>query len=155
MLPRLNLFCPMTERFLHTCRFVAKSFYKNCNVISNCTKAKKDTLYLVWTKDSHIKDFPGVNKPEKLPFFSTGLSNTEITHWNFSRFCLRPFNQKPKHQIFFFYVLRFDVCVLSAECLSGGGGVCGFPLSQYIRRQSWFCGRNARMSACLVSSEHK
>ncbi|AWO98091.1 putative methyltransferase-like protein 25 [Scophthalmus maximus] len=28
--------------------------------------------------------------------------------------------------------------------------VCGFPLSQYIRNQSWFCGRNARMSACLA-----
>ncbi|XP_033470132.1 putative methyltransferase-like protein 25 isoform X2 [Epinephelus lanceolatus] len=29
-------------------------------------------------------------------------------------------------------------------------GVCGFPLSQYLRDQSWFCGRNARMSACLA-----
>lgn len=29
--------------------------------------------------------------------------------------------------------------------------MCGFPLSQYLRDQSWFCGRNARMSACLVS----
>ncbi|XP_038144355.1 methyltransferase-like protein 25 [Cyprinodon tularosa] len=27
---------------------------------------------------------------------------------------------------------------------------CGFPLSQYLRHQSWFCGRNARMSACLA-----
>uniref|UniRef100_A0A3Q2TS30 Methyltransferase like 25 n=1 Tax=Fundulus heteroclitus TaxID=8078 RepID=A0A3Q2TS30_FUNHE len=27
---------------------------------------------------------------------------------------------------------------------------CGFPLSQYLRDQSWFCGRNARMSACLA-----
>nr|XP_015815023.2 methyltransferase-like protein 25 [Nothobranchius furzeri] len=27
---------------------------------------------------------------------------------------------------------------------------CGFPLSQYLRRQSCFCGRNARMSACLA-----
>ncbi|KAM9334802.1 putative methyltransferase-like protein 25 [Symphorus nematophorus] len=33
------------------------------------------------------------------------------------------------------------------ECFSG---VCGFPLSQYLRLQSWFCGRNARMSACLA-----
>ncbi|XP_023284920.1 methyltransferase-like protein 25 isoform X1 [Seriola lalandi dorsalis] len=33
------------------------------------------------------------------------------------------------------------------ECLHG---VCGFPLSQYLRDQSWFCGRNARMSACLA-----
>ncbi|KAF0029747.1 hypothetical protein F2P81_018852 [Scophthalmus maximus] len=31
--------------------------------------------------------------------------------------------------------------------------VCGFPLSQYIRNQSWFCGRNARMSACLIQME--
>ncbi|XP_049422199.1 methyltransferase-like protein 25 [Epinephelus fuscoguttatus] len=29
-------------------------------------------------------------------------------------------------------------------------GMCGFPLSQYLRDQSWFCGRNARMSACLA-----
>ncbi|XP_050933557.1 methyltransferase-like protein 25 [Lates calcarifer] len=28
--------------------------------------------------------------------------------------------------------------------------VCGFPLSQYLRDRSWFCGRNARMSACLA-----
>lgn len=34
------------------------------------------------------------------------------------------------------------------ECLHS---VCGFPLSQYLRDRSWFCGRNARMSACLVS----
>ncbi|XP_029017121.1 methyltransferase-like protein 25 [Betta splendens] len=27
---------------------------------------------------------------------------------------------------------------------------CGFPLSQHLRDQSWFCGRNARMSACLA-----
>ncbi|XP_034529789.1 methyltransferase-like protein 25 isoform X2 [Notolabrus celidotus] len=33
------------------------------------------------------------------------------------------------------------------ECVQG---VCGFPLSQYLRHQSWFCGRNARMSACLA-----
>ncbi|XP_041637315.1 methyltransferase-like protein 25 [Cheilinus undulatus] len=33
------------------------------------------------------------------------------------------------------------------ECVSS---VCGFPLSQYLRHQSWFCGRNARMSACLA-----
>ncbi|XP_038594442.1 methyltransferase-like protein 25 [Micropterus salmoides] len=29
-------------------------------------------------------------------------------------------------------------------------GMCGFPLSQYLRDRSWFCGRNARMSACLA-----
>ncbi|XP_056280302.1 methyltransferase-like protein 25 isoform X2 [Pseudoliparis swirei] len=27
---------------------------------------------------------------------------------------------------------------------------CGFPLSRYLRDRSWFCGRNARMSACLA-----
>ncbi|XP_061523732.1 methyltransferase-like protein 25 [Phycodurus eques] len=29
-------------------------------------------------------------------------------------------------------------------------GAFGFPLSQHLRRHSWFCGRNARMSACLA-----
>ncbi|XP_066525214.1 methyltransferase-like protein 25 [Hoplias malabaricus] len=29
-------------------------------------------------------------------------------------------------------------------------GVCGFPMSQYLRAQACFCGRNARMSACLA-----
>nr|XP_061815858.1 probable methyltransferase-like protein 25 [Nerophis lumbriciformis] len=33
------------------------------------------------------------------------------------------------------------------DCL---GSVFGFPLSQHLRRHSWFCGRNARMSACLA-----
>ncbi|KAM4570027.1 putative methyltransferase-like protein 25 isoform 2-T2 [Odontesthes bonariensis] len=33
------------------------------------------------------------------------------------------------------------------ECLHSA---CGFPLSQYLRERSWFCGRNARMSACLA-----
>ncbi|KAM6961757.1 putative methyltransferase-like protein 25 [Tautogolabrus adspersus] len=33
------------------------------------------------------------------------------------------------------------------ECVHSA---CGFPLSQYLRHQSWFCGRNARMSACLA-----
>eukprot|EP00066_Takifugu_rubripes_P022388 XP_011611654.1 PREDICTED: methyltransferase-like protein 25 [Takifugu rubripes] len=33
------------------------------------------------------------------------------------------------------------------ECLQGA---CGFPLSQYLRQNSCFCGRNARMSACLA-----
>ncbi|KAK1790403.1 hypothetical protein P4O66_014310, partial [Electrophorus voltai] len=28
--------------------------------------------------------------------------------------------------------------------------VCGFPMSQYLREQACFCGRNARMSACLA-----
>uniref|UniRef100_A0A3B4ERR9 Methyltransferase like 25 n=1 Tax=Pundamilia nyererei TaxID=303518 RepID=A0A3B4ERR9_9CICH len=36
---------------------------------------------------------------------------------------------------------EFDHCLQS---------VCGFPLSQYLRDQSCFCGRNARMSACLA-----
>ncbi|XP_054609656.1 methyltransferase-like protein 25 [Dunckerocampus dactyliophorus] len=30
------------------------------------------------------------------------------------------------------------------------GSAFGFPLSQHLRRLSWFCGRNARMSACLA-----
>ncbi|XP_016406645.1 putative methyltransferase-like protein 25 [Sinocyclocheilus rhinocerous] len=29
-------------------------------------------------------------------------------------------------------------------------GVCGFPMSQYLKAQACFCGRNARMSACLA-----
>ncbi|KAL1275607.1 hypothetical protein QQF64_035230 [Cirrhinus molitorella] len=29
-------------------------------------------------------------------------------------------------------------------------GVCGFPMSQYLKAQASFCGRNARMSACLA-----
>uniref|UniRef100_A0A9J7XV41 Methyltransferase like 25 n=2 Tax=Cyprinus carpio TaxID=7962 RepID=A0A9J7XV41_CYPCA len=29
-------------------------------------------------------------------------------------------------------------------------GVCGFPVSQYLKAQACFCGRNARMSACLA-----
>ncbi|XP_062238774.1 methyltransferase-like protein 25 [Platichthys flesus] len=33
------------------------------------------------------------------------------------------------------------------ECLHSA---CGFPLSRYLRGQSCFCGRNARMSACLA-----
>uniref|UniRef100_A0A8K9XGX4 Methyltransferase like 25 n=1 Tax=Oncorhynchus mykiss TaxID=8022 RepID=A0A8K9XGX4_ONCMY len=37
------------------------------------------------------------------------------------------------------------------ECPSSS--VCGFPLSGYLREQSWFCGRNARMSACLIQME--
>ncbi|XP_069048334.1 probable methyltransferase-like protein 25 isoform X2 [Lepisosteus oculatus] len=28
--------------------------------------------------------------------------------------------------------------------------VWGFPLSQYMRQRGWYCGRNARMSACLA-----
>eukprot|EP00063_Salmo_salar_P089265 XP_014064100.1 PREDICTED: methyltransferase-like protein 25 [Salmo salar] len=38
--------------------------------------------------------------------------------------------------------------VESKKCPSSS--VCGFPLSGYLREQSWFCGRNARMSACLA-----
>ncbi|XP_028809574.1 methyltransferase-like protein 25 isoform X2 [Denticeps clupeoides] len=32
----------------------------------------------------------------------------------------------------------------------GGNGVCGFPMSRYLKDQNTFCGRNARMSACLA-----
>ncbi|KAM9823962.1 putative methyltransferase-like protein 25 [Neosynchiropus ocellatus] len=31
----------------------------------------------------------------------------------------------------------------------GHGLRSGFPMSQYVRQRSWFCGRNARLSACL------
>uniref|UniRef100_A0A673KQT1 Methyltransferase like 25 n=1 Tax=Sinocyclocheilus rhinocerous TaxID=307959 RepID=A0A673KQT1_9TELE len=31
--------------------------------------------------------------------------------------------------------------------------VCGFPMSQYLKAQACFCGRNARMSACLLPME--
>ncbi|KAJ8373641.1 hypothetical protein SKAU_G00042210 [Synaphobranchus kaupii] len=27
----------------------------------------------------------------------------------------------------------------------------GFPMSKHLRNHAWFCGRNARMSACLIS----
>ncbi|CAG5927529.1 unnamed protein product [Menidia menidia] len=44
--------------------------------------------------------------------------------------------------------------LLSEEFDPAGPGclhsACGFPLSQYLRQQAWFCGRNARMSACLA-----
>ncbi|XP_029901631.1 putative methyltransferase-like protein 25 isoform X2 [Myripristis murdjan] len=44
--------------------------------------------------------------------------------------------------------------LLTEECdparQESAHGVCGFPMSQYLRDQSWFCGRNARMSACLA-----
>ncbi|TRY95989.1 hypothetical protein DNTS_034565 [Danionella cerebrum] len=30
------------------------------------------------------------------------------------------------------------------------GDACGFPMSQYLKDQACFCGRNARMSACLA-----
>lgn len=33
------------------------------------------------------------------------------------------------------------------ECANG---VCGFPMSQFLKDQACFCGRNARMSACLA-----
>ncbi|KAI7791799.1 methyltransferase-like protein 25 [Triplophysa rosa] len=33
------------------------------------------------------------------------------------------------------------------ECADG---VCGFPMSQFLKDQACFCGRNARMSACLA-----
>uniref|UniRef100_A0A3Q3W1W6 Methyltransferase domain-containing protein n=1 Tax=Mola mola TaxID=94237 RepID=A0A3Q3W1W6_MOLML len=42
---------------------------------------------------------------------------------------------------------EFDPAMQGNQSLRG---VCGFPLSQYLRDQAWFCGRNARMSACLA-----
>ncbi|XP_042324339.1 methyltransferase-like protein 25 [Sceloporus undulatus] len=29
-------------------------------------------------------------------------------------------------------------------------GTWGFPMSQYLKEEGWFCGRNARMAACLA-----
>ncbi|XP_047431325.1 methyltransferase-like protein 25 [Mugil cephalus] len=46
-----------------------------------------------------------------------------------------------------YHLLSEEFDPTGQECLHG---VCGFPLSQYLREQSWFCGRNARMSACLA-----
>ncbi|XP_049616570.1 probable methyltransferase-like protein 25 [Syngnathus scovelli] len=37
-----------------------------------------------------------------------------------------------------------------ADTQERSNGAFGFPLSQHLRRLSWFCGRNARMSACLA-----
>ncbi|XP_035533855.1 methyltransferase-like protein 25 [Morone saxatilis] len=46
-----------------------------------------------------------------------------------------------------YHLLSEEFDPAGQECLRS---VCGFPLSQYLRDQSWFCGRNARMSACLA-----
>ncbi|XP_049892621.1 methyltransferase-like protein 25 [Epinephelus moara] len=46
-----------------------------------------------------------------------------------------------------YHLLSEEFDPAGQECLRG---MCGFPLSQYLRDQSWFCGRNARMSACLA-----
>ncbi|KAK1906555.1 Methyltransferase-like protein 25 [Dissostichus eleginoides] len=46
-----------------------------------------------------------------------------------------------------YHLLSEEFDPAGQECLHG---VCGFPLSQYLRQGSWFCGRNARMSACLA-----
>ncbi|KAL3977276.1 TNF receptor-associated factor 4 [Sarotherodon galilaeus] len=46
-----------------------------------------------------------------------------------------------------YHLLSEEFDPAGQECLQS---VCGFPLSQYLRDQSCFCGRNARMSACLA-----
>ncbi|XP_058479983.1 methyltransferase-like protein 25 [Solea solea] len=46
-----------------------------------------------------------------------------------------------------YHLLSEEFDPAGQECLPGA---CGFPLSRYLRSQSWFCGRNARMSACLA-----
>ncbi|XP_076578515.1 putative methyltransferase-like protein 25 [Chaetodon auriga] len=46
-----------------------------------------------------------------------------------------------------YHLLSEEFDPAGQECLRA---VCGFPLSQYLRDQSCFCGRNARMSACLA-----
>ncbi|XP_042577786.1 methyltransferase-like protein 25 isoform X2 [Cyprinus carpio] len=43
--------------------------------------------------------------------------------------------------------LRLMTGDTTAGCVDG---VCGFPVSQYLKAQACFCGRNARMSACLA-----
>ncbi|XP_061495631.1 probable methyltransferase-like protein 25 [Rhineura floridana] len=32
----------------------------------------------------------------------------------------------------------------------GTHGILGFPMSRYLKEEGWFCGRNARMAACLA-----
>ncbi|XP_070709930.1 probable methyltransferase-like protein 25 [Pempheris klunzingeri] len=46
-----------------------------------------------------------------------------------------------------YHLLSEEFDPAGQECVHGA---CGFPLSQHLRDQSWFCGRNARMSACLA-----
>ncbi|XP_072233734.1 probable methyltransferase-like protein 25 isoform X2 [Leuresthes tenuis] len=46
-----------------------------------------------------------------------------------------------------YHLLSEEFDPAGQECLHS---MCGFPLSQYLRERSWFCGRNARMSACLA-----
>ena len=63
ILPRTIPFCPMIARSLHTCGFVVKFWdcRENCNVKRNRTKPKSKHCILVRTKESELKDFPGVN----------------------------------------------------------------------------------------------
>ncbi|XP_024139970.1 methyltransferase-like protein 25 [Oryzias melastigma] len=46
-----------------------------------------------------------------------------------------------------YHLLSEEFDPAGPECLDRS---CGFPLSQYLRDRSCFCGRNARMSACLA-----
>ncbi|XP_036419728.1 methyltransferase-like protein 25 isoform X1 [Colossoma macropomum] len=65
---------------------------------------------------------------------------------------LRMFVAKPELQA----VCSVGCCYhLLSEQFDQGGQDCetavfGFPMSQYLREQACFCGRNARMSACLA-----
>uniref|UniRef100_H3D0C6 Methyltransferase like 25 n=1 Tax=Tetraodon nigroviridis TaxID=99883 RepID=H3D0C6_TETNG len=45
---------------------------------------------------------------------------------------------------------QFDPSAQGNRDSSDTQGACGFPLSQYLLQRSCFCGRNARMSACLA-----
>ncbi|XP_078075911.1 putative methyltransferase-like protein 25 isoform X2 [Mustelus asterias] len=45
---------------------------------------------------------------------------------------------------------EFELSGDSKDCCLGPWG---FPMSQYLRNSVWHCGRNARMSACLLPSE--
>lgn len=63
--PAPDRFVQWFARSLHTCGFVVKSWdsCENCNAKRNRTKPKKIHCILVRTKESELKDFPGVNTP--------------------------------------------------------------------------------------------
>ncbi|KAJ6651391.1 hypothetical protein lerEdw1_020964 [Lerista edwardsae] len=64
---------------------------------------------------------------------------------------LRLFTAKPEIKA----VCSVGCCyhLLSEECESqkdGTQGTWGFPMCRYLKEEGWFCGRNARMAACLA-----
>ncbi|XP_044310824.1 methyltransferase-like protein 25 isoform X3 [Varanus komodoensis] len=67
---------------------------------------------------------------------------------------LRLFNAKPEIKA----VCSVGCCyhLLSEEHETQEGGIqetWGFPMCQYLKEEDWFCGRNARMAACLLPTE--